>query len=478
MFRNSIQRSPFFGDVANECFPNIRGDVWRNDCSFISTMRALLAPRMKEGDSITLRFSSGAFYEDGFTGDPEHDMRGIIPAIPPDAWGDSLIIHWSTISKEDSAACMERIRSSFVEAFTGYQQIPKITTFFQRSFDVVGFSNTERRSTILFVGAPMDMRKMHYLQMCMLPALPWFFDKSKGVSEDEMALITSLREQDHGKYIACLDKLAAGYDFRSVEIRQKLKGFESRRIEAEIVSTRRNIERIDADIDGWMGRISDSLTSREQFCVKLLGLEARSADAGDDEMMDYFICNTKLHLEDVGESTIRFVVADYLSYFDQDMAERIINKESSFVYECGSSDADNKKIAKLLRAVFVDEVLKMKVCAAYSIEIGGGVRALSGYNFSSEYDCYMPNPHIDAYACLGNYARTLAQMVRESNYIGAIEQCVASCKSLNWGDSTVARRMVQNLHGVHRNTPCIELPDCTTVSPFDGVKWLEAHECK
>lgn len=478
MFRNSIQRSPFYGEVADECFPNIRGDAWRNDCSFISTMRALLAPRMNDEDAIFLGFSSRACAGSDLTGDPMHDIAYIMGDADIASYQNRFVIHSLNGDTDGNVACMECVRSCFTEAFPEYQQIPKITAFFQRSFDVLGYCNAERRVTILFVGSPMDMRKMHYLQMCMLPALPWFFDKSKGVSADEMSLINSLREQSPDKYITCLNKLAAAYDFRSIEIKQKLEGFERRRIDSEIECIRSEISGIDSDIDSWMSSINDALSCRDDRCVRLLGLETRQASADDSELMEYFVCNKRLHLESVEGSTIRFVVCDYLSYFDQDMAESIIDCTGSFVYAYGGADLTEEQMAKLLRAVFVDETLKMKVCAAYSVSIGGGVRALAGYDYPPACDDCMPNPHIDEFSCLGNYARTLAEMARAANYIGAIEQCVASCKSLNWGDSTVAGRMVRNLHDRYRSTKFIELPGGTMATPKDAVAWLEAHECE
>ena len=89
----------------------------------------------------------------------------------------------------------------------------------------------------------------------------------------------------------------------------------------------------------------------------------------------------------------------------------------------------------------------------------------------------MPNPHIDRYNCLGNYERTINSMLLEHNYIGALEQCVASCKSLNWGDSTVMHVFMDTMYGSgHYNNQCIELPDGNIVNPKDAIKWLEKQE--
>ncbi len=89
----------------------------------------------------------------------------------------------------------------------------------------------------------------------------------------------------------------------------------------------------------------------------------------------------------------------------------------------------------------------------------------------------MPNTHIDRYACLGNYNTEINRMLQNGNYIGAIEQCVASCKSLNWADITVMRTFMETMWGnsVYSNR-CIELPDGRVVNPADAIHWLEEQD--
>ena len=64
-------------------------------------------------------------------------------------------------------------------------------------------------------------------------------------------------------------------------------------------------------------------------------------------------------------------------------------------------------------------------------------------------------------------------MLRKRNYIAAVEQCVASCKSLNWGDSTV---MESFMNSFWDGTKCIELPDGSVVNAEQAVRWLEEQD--
>ena len=82
--------------------------------------------------------------------------------------------------------------------------------------------------------------------------------------------------------------------------------------------------------------------------------------------MDYFLCNNKLYLEQVTDTEMYFCVADYLSYFDKEMVERFLSNQRSYVYETARGTIAPEKMVKLLRAIFMDEILHIKFCVAYS----------------------------------------------------------------------------------------------------------------
>ena len=89
----------------------------------------------------------------------------------------------------------------------------------------------------------------------------------------------------------------------------------------------------------------------------------------------------------------------------------------------------------------------------------------------------MPNTHINSYSCMGNYQTTINNLLKRRNYIGALEQCIASCKSLNFGDSTVMREFMGTMYGDNSaNNRCIELPDGSVVRPVEAIKWLKQQQ--
>ena len=164
------------------------------------------------------------------------------------------------------------------------------------------------------------------------------------------------------------------------------------------------------------------------------------------------------------------------------MAERVINNKDSVVYFPNYRDLSGRvsleDMKLLMTAIFIDQTLRIKVCAAYKLVLGKEVVGTSGYDFMYGYEEYMPNPHIQIHGCLGNYRPKINEFILRSDYIGAVSQCVASCKSLNFGDSVVMGEFMESLYGTRTslNNKCIELPNGSTVTPKEAIVWLKKQE--
>ena len=61
MFKTRILSTAFTSDAADVCFKNITGQSFSEDVSFLSTLRALLAPRMQADDVVSLRFGHSSY---------------------------------------------------------------------------------------------------------------------------------------------------------------------------------------------------------------------------------------------------------------------------------------------------------------------------------------------------------------------------------------------------------------------------------
>ncbi len=476
MFKQSVSSTMLTSDAANVFFPTIVGESFGSDNTFLSTLRALVAPRMPEGEGIRLSFGRSDYSASVVS---ETSARRMVEMICGNMYRGNGQIYIHNLANREEAnniANMELLKRQFCEVYAGWQYHEKISVFYQKSFKVICFINPETKSAALFV-EQLNLQKLHYLQVSILAFLPWYFDTERGMTEAEMELVYSLRERTPVKYEACIAELAKQYDFEAGRIKQLLTGFEIKYEKRERDRVQRDIANIDRNLKDLDIRFADYIKQRNDLCIHLLGLEKRLADGAPSELMEYFMCNRKLYLEEVSDSTMSFAVRDYLSYFDEDAAQTYINNKNSRLYDGCGGYLTKERMEKLLTAIFIDQTLRIRFCAAYYFDLNGSVGAYYHHRFNSSFNGFKPNPHIDEFECMGNYKRTINEALTRRDYITALEQCVASAKSLNLHDSAVMGRFIsQFTYNGGSSYKAIELPDGKIVSPKEAIKWIEEQE--
>lgn len=487
MFRKVISRSPLVCREAGEVFGNIKSASWNNDVSFEATLRALLAPRIPKEESIYMLTGKSGYRAQDFQ---QADKTVVIRALGG-RFVESLddggiyIHHFDNVNNEDNDASFAFVNENFTVAYPEFTKLEKVTEFYKSVMDVLCFVDAQHKKTVIYVNR-LTVPRYHYLQCGIFAYLPWYFDKEKGVTKQEMELIESLRKNTSDDYERIIEDIASKYDFRTEAIKKGLKGFETRLDEKKAEEIRHNIEEITGNIDSLSRSIGDLLNKKNEMECMYLGLEQKIIDNKENggEMMDYFLVNKRLNLVSANNDTIRFTVKDYLTYWDRDMAEEIISNRRSYVYYPGGDDmsrnipADDMEM--LMKSIFVDEKLRIKFCSAYDLQLYGRVRGIGGFQYDYNCNDAMANPHIDFYECLGNYNQAFTELLKDRNYIGVVEQCIASCKSLNFGDSIVMSRFMETLYGLHngegKNNRCIELPGGTVVEPKRAIEWLKSNK--
>ena len=478
MFNDIVRSTAFTSDPANAMFgPKIWGETWNGDNSFVSTLRAMVCPRMAEDDRLFVCFYRSSYSVSTITDSPARRiLEGIVG--DPESCENQIMVCNINGGADGNAAVFDLISSKFSTEFPKFTELEKVAAFYRKSFKVVCYVNPENKCSILFV-ENLSMEKLHYLQCSIFAILPWYFDPKVGVNADEMALIQSFRQRTPGEFYSAINKLAEQYDFREAFIKNTLRGFENRFEEVNKRSLEDEIRNLQYRINDYENIIKDTLIALREKQDNLMGIVQRlaSPEAEESEIMEYFLVNKNLVLENTRGNDITFSVSTYIEYFDEDAVETLINNKHSFIYDVGhSSDIPKEDMQALLKAIFIDQKLKIKTCASYTLTIPGGVRGNSGHTFGHEFSTSMPNPHIQGYACLGNYTRQITEFMKNGNYIGAIEQCVASAKSLGVHDSTVMELFMRILYGRgDYNDRCIEVPTGEILKPKEAILWLREH---
>lgn len=492
MFTEEIQRTPFTSAEADVYFKNTisYGKSYCGDDTLLATLRALLYKRLPTGERVALSYNRFSYSsQDLRSCSVETAFHEPIRLTIDDINASGCVGIVSFTKNEESAKawidfmtkCLEKEYPEVSEEVEDWYRLQKITDFYKKAFNIVCFINPTKKSVLIFT-ENLTQRRLHYLQ-CSIPAiLPWYFQPEDGLTNLEMNLINSLREKTADSYKECLSQIASQIDFRTSAIRSLLRGFETRSLKKNADALKVQIEDYIRDIFSYNDRISLVLKRKADAEIRLLGLETKinSEDSEDSEIMNYFLCNKKLSLEEVNDAAIEFTVKDSLEYYDEDMAKRVIDNPNSYIYFPDGIDMSSfipaEDMKKLMTKIFLDQTIRVNVCAAYAITLGERVSAISNYEYNYT-DC-IPNPHIDMYSCLGDYARVINELLVENDCVGAIEQCIASCKSINFGDSVVMNSFMSQLYNYRRaqQRKYIVLPNGMVVTPKDAIEWIKEEE--
>lgn len=481
MFRAVIAHSPFYDGVADECFPNIIGESYNSDVSFLTTLRAVLAPRIPEDTRVIFSKSSSLYspsqVEGLSNGDIASNTIDVINNYNMSSPAHCLHVHmFSSISSEVNEKCANALYEcgkSYLEG-EGWIRVDKVTAMFkQRKFMVACFINPQRHFSVVFVEGG-DLRKYHMIQSGISVYMPWLFEGGNKLTQEELALMNILyNSEDADAYQQTINKMSKKYDFRGVKIRSMLNGFESKVDQVRKDSLSREIDRIETNIRNLNSQIAENIANKYKKSIELLGLETKISQNKDrSEIMDYFMSSESLVPESLYGNSLTFCVKDYLMYYDEDLVERMIENKGSSLYTSQRNSIATEDMVMLMREVFLEQSIRLRICAAYKLTLGGSVSAVEHFNFGSnnEFDGYMPNPHIQYFGCLGANNDKLNRFMSDNNYVGAIEQCISSCRSLNFADGAVISQFFDTLYS---DTECFELPDGSVVTTTRAIEWIK-----
>ena len=474
MFKEVISQTPFVLEYANKFFQdNIMGDSYNGDFSFLSSLRALVYPRMDKSEIVDLYFKTTCLYQAPVNIEcPTTYIANRATGFDLKTKHGLVMIQTISSSAAITSQWIDFLRDSFEKEYSGWHLLEKVTLFFSKQLQVLCFVNPELKSVYIITDS-MDMRKMHYLQCGIFAFFPWYFDPGQGVNEDEMALISSLREKSSEKYIESIEKIAKNYDFKTLKIKELLSDFETQYERAEIARLNNVIKGLIDSINKRNREIANILEDKYNNEVRLIGLKTKISNSSEEsEIMEYFLCNDKLILENVQDGRLDFGVCDYLTYFDEDMAKEFIKNKNSYFYRHNDYLTDSD-MEMLMTAIFIDQTIRVKMCAKYSLYADGRSSTWQGEVYSTEYRNFIPNPHIFYYGCLGGYAQKINEQLQKHDYIGAIEQCVASCKSLNVGEAPTMESFIKSLYDLSSIKRFIELPNGNVVSVTEAIEYLK-----
>lgn len=175
---------------------------------------------------------------------------------------------------------------------------------------------------------------------------------------------------------------------------------------------------------------------------------------------------------------VHFITKGYLEYFDEDVAGKLLGNKESVVYRPGGHNYSNhisySNIERLMEAILLDKILKVRMCAAFKYDAKQGISSMSG-NFRKEYSDFMPNPLTQLFRDLGSWWVPINAFLSKNDFDRAISCCSILGSSIDLRDTVITQVFMEVLYGARSdlNNKCIELPDGNAVTPKNAVDWLK-----
>lgn len=476
MFSKKIRDTTFTRGAANDIF-TIGGEWYMGDRSFTATLRALLHKR-SHGESVSFSVRSYNVRSD-YQNLNVFEEYAHVPGE-----GNSLRISnlvWLQERNEFIFAQFDDPQKGFSATHPNYAEA-KDLQFFVRNRGGLNarfyISRADKDAIILC--EELSLPTYHLLQALIPRLFPYYFEDAP-LDTEELSLLDSLTLRTATEYERILDALSTRIDFRGYAVKKILKDFENSGRRDEVQETRSRIDSLRADVERLGDRYSQCIRQIDELSSLLAGQEmALAAASGDSELIEYFMCNRNIEPVSAEGRSLLFTVKTYLESFDPEQFRVYSRNLHSHLYVGYSytdrfKDVESRK--RMLEAIFSDEpILRVKMCSNYVLDLRGSSSARRFYEYGKGFEDYVPNPHINQYACLGDYARYINAALQRGDLIGAIEQCIASAKSLNLAESITVRALMENIFCSTRKI--IRLPDGTDVTPDEAFAYLTGLEEK
>lgn len=236
------------------------------------------------------------------------------------------------------------------------------------------------------------------------------------------------------------------------------------------------VDSIEQAEDTLRRRISD----RNSIARRIADYEARKPDRSKaiEELTDFFDTHEEVQIIHCADSELYFAVQTQFEYFDPEIYESAKSRENSWANERFGLLEEKLDLRKrLLDAVFLDRSVKINTMSVFNFSKGEVVYALDrGKSAWSQLlnPTIFPNPHIYFYGCMGEYQQVVDDCLVKGDIISALEQCIASAKSLNFADSVVMGRFMDNISEyIVNNSPIFLTSDGRLCGAKEAVETLE-----
>ena len=314
MIQRSIGDVKLNSAIADELIPNITGDGYRGDNSWVATMRALLPSRIPEGTQVRLKvIERETPSKKSRAARMEYYLSGVDTETPY-----TITILDVTKTTEELSKVADAFKHVGIPGHDLAENVYNRCLSFDPPKYVMAYVNQETFNSVI-VASPMNFQLWHTLQGFMRKVMFKGLFDAVPCTEEENQLLWALGSKQSGydDYIRLIDVFAQKYDFRSIEIRRAVAEMATRARQARIREMEEHVSVCDRNIEQWRERIFEAVAKRNEAAATLAGLKfMESEDTTAKTLTDFFLVNTRLHFTETSGNSMNYWVRTYLSYWE------------------------------------------------------------------------------------------------------------------------------------------------------------------
>lgn len=469
MFGNTCRAVSLTGPIADNAFPGIKVDDFREDVTMEAVARALYAPR---GVQARIRFCS---IEDF---DPTMAVDAVADYLRSDEDGSVRIVD---VFSEDN---LKSLRDNIDVIAPGYEYVELVskklreftrTQESEQRFAV--YRSADSRKSVVFARR-INASVWHVIASTLPVLTPWFFEVRTTAEEQQMLLTLVDPRKNGADFTAAIERIATKFDLQTAAKRYYLEGFERKTVDVRIRNVKRNLDDVRRSVADYVRRTNELYEKISLYQAELFGLENCGSDS-KNELMEYFISNPKLFVADMDGNNVRYFVAGCADNWDENNLDVIVENKDSVLWRAFENNARSSRIdrdgfEKLFNAVFVDGTIKVKLASQWKVGFGCGIEPVSSPDMPAQLEDYLPNPHLCYFGCTGSWASDLNKAANNHDFVQAVDITSIENGNINWLDTTVVPRFVKDF--VVSTKKAFILPDGMEVTNSEAVAWLNANE--
>jgi hypothetical protein len=295
--------------------------------------------------------------------------------------------------------------------------------------------------------------------------LPGLFDE-KPVSQVESSLLEAAFHVNNDEIEVQLEALFKASDLCSERQNQALHRLVTHQLDVGLHRVRTGILESEQRAEQHLQQYLNATNRAMQDRMLAESLEQRMGSMVEDvNALQTFLNATKTVTANTDNGVLTLDVVGPLTNFDPDAYRVIRDKPNSYFLQYVIGSPDDAKL--FFDALFLDEIIKIKMAARYSLEPGNGVRGVRGASIPNA----VPNPHIQYYSCLGQYKSDMQTALAQGDFVQVVSLCIASGLSLNIPESPTCGHFIEDV--TRGRQSAVLLPGGDVATYQQAVSWLK-----